>query len=244
MSGSQHRKQAKQLKLRAREKEIRKARNVSLNISLRDYVLQLSRGQWCNCYESGHMGMNNLICIRKTYTGHGASMFLLDEYCLGIKDADILRDVQLSSLEEHMMARGGRVVSPAYSLKKINALIAWAHQIGFDPHPKTYVAMEIFRGIEPGDCHETFSFGRPEDGQPMFISGPHDSPDRIRSILSKLERLGTNNHSFAVGIDDSLRRSLMSDLAESHSPTSEEEQFDEDNVTEEVPIFEAPKRLE
>ena len=211
MSSNPHRKQAKQQKRRTREKEVRKARNISQNISLRDYALQLSRGQWCNCYESGHMGMSNLICIRKTYTGHGASMFLLDEYCLGIKDADILRDVELSSIDEQMMERGGRVVSPAYALKKITALIAWARQIGFDPHTKTYVAMEIFRGVEPSDCHETFSFGRPEDGQPMYISGPYDSPDRIRSILGKLQRLGPDNHSFAVGIDDSLRRSLMLD---------------------------------
>ena len=211
MTSNQHRKQVKQLKRRVREKEVRKARNLSQNISLRDYVLQLSRGQWCTCYESGHMGMSNLICIRKTYTGHGASMFLLDEYCLGIKDADILRDVELSSIDEQMMERGGRVVSPAYALKKITALIAWARQIGFDPHTKTYVAMEIFRGVEPSDCHETFSFGRPEDGQPMYISGPYDSPDRIRSILGKLQRLGPDNHSFAVGIDDSLRRSLMLD---------------------------------
>jgi hypothetical protein len=211
MTSNQHRKQVKQLKRRVREKEVRKARNLSQNISLRDYVLQLSRGQWCKCYESGHMGMSNLICIRKTYTGHGASMFLLDEYCLGIKDADILRDVELSSIDEQMMERGGRVVSPAYALKKITALIAWARQIGFDPHTKTYVAMEIFRGVEPSDCHETFSFGRPEDGQPMYISGPYDSPDLIRSILGKLQRLGPDNHSFAVGIDDSLRRSLMLD---------------------------------
>ena len=211
MSSNPHRKQAKQQKRRTREKEVRKARNISQNISLRDYALQLSLGQWCNCYESGHMGMSNLICIRKTYTGHGASMFLLDEYCLGIKDADILRDVELSSIDEQMMERGGRVVSPAYALKKITALIAWARQIGFDPHAKTYVAMEIFRGVEPSDCHETFSFGRPEDGQPMYISGPYDSPDRIRSILGKLQRLGPDNHSFAVGIDDSLRRSLMLD---------------------------------
>jgi hypothetical protein len=219
MTSNQHRKQVKQLKRRVREKEVRKARNLSQNISLRDYVLQLSRGQWCKCYESGHMGMSNLICIRKTYTGHGASMFLLDEYCLGIKDADILRDVELSSIDEQMMERGGRVVSPAYALKKITALIAWARQIGFDPHTKTYVAMEIFRGVEPSDCHETFSFGRPEDGQPMYISGPYDSPDRIRSILSKLQKLGPDSHSFAVGIDDSLRRSLMLDMNDSQETT-------------------------
>jgi hypothetical protein len=231
MSSNPHRKQAKQQKRRTREKEVRKARNISQNISLRDYALQLSRGQWCNCYESGHMGISNLICVRRTYTGYGASVFLLDEYCLGIKDADILRDVELSSLEEQMMERDARVVSPAYALKKITALIAWARQIGFDPHAKTYIAMEIFRGIEPDDCHETFSFGRPEDGQPMYISGPFDSPDRIRSILSKLQKLGPDSHSFAVGIDDSLRRSLLLDMTDSQEPaldvlrTTEDKEF-------------------
>jgi len=215
MTSNQHRKQAKQLKRRAREKEIRKAHNVSHNISMRDYMLQLARGQWCGCYESGHLGISNLICVRKTYTGYGASMFLLDEYCLGVKDADILRNVQLSSLEEQMKERDARVVSPAYALKKILELIAWAREIGFDPHTKTHLAMEIFRGIDPSDCRESFTFGRPEDGQPMYISGPYDSPERIRSILAKLQRLGPDNHSFAVGIDDSLHRSLMLDRDES-----------------------------
>lgn len=239
MTRDHHRKQAKELKQRAREKEVRKTRNASHNISLRDYVLQLARGQWCVCYEWGQMGMSNLICIRKTYTGYGASIFLLDEYCLGVKDADILRDVQLSSIEEQMPERGARSVSPAYAMKKINALIAWAREIGFDPHAKTYVATEIFRGVDPGDCHESFSFGRPEDGQPMYISGPYDSPDRIRSILNKLQRLGPDNHSFAVGIDDSLRRSLMLDTNPSQLQASEEL-----NDVEENKLIKAPQRSE
>lgn len=239
MSSNQHKKQAKQLKRRTREKEIRKAQNVSHNISLRDYALQLARGQWCGCYESGRLGISNLICVRKTYTGYGASIFLLDEYCLGVKDADILRHIQLSSIEEQMKERDARVVSPAYALKKILELIGWAREIGFDPHPKTHLAMEIFRGIDPSDCHETFTFGRPEDGQPMYISGPHDSPDRIRSILGKLQRLGPDNHSFAVGIDDSLRRSLMLEIND-----SEDSPLDERNIASDDRLADASKRLE
>ena len=89
MSNHQKRDQAKKRKRLDREKQIRKTRNTAHNISLRDYILQLSRGPWGGCYESGSLGMNQLFCVRKTMSGFGASIFLLDEYCLGIKDADV-----------------------------------------------------------------------------------------------------------------------------------------------------------
>jgi hypothetical protein len=73
----------------------------------------------------------------------------------------------------------------------------------------------------------------------MYISGPYDSPDRIRSILNKLQRLGPDNHSFAVGIDDSLRRSLMLDTNPSQLQASEEL-----NDVEENKLIKAPQRSE
>lgn len=244
MSSDERRKQAKQQKRRAREKAVRKARNVSHNISLRDYVLQLSRGEWCNCYESGEMGMSDLVCIRKNYRGFGASMFLLDEYCLGVKDAKVRRDIQLSAIEEYMKDRGARIVSPSYALKKILTLIAWAREIGFEPNANTFLAMEIFRGVDPDACPETFAFGRPEDGKPMYISGPYDGPERIRAILATLQRLGPENHYFAVEAHDSLRRSLMLNTAKSQEQQSDEaDQSDEAELLNEVQLIEVPRRF-
>jgi hypothetical protein len=211
MSTHEQGKQKKQLKRRAREKEVRKSRNVAHNISLRDYVLQLARGAWDNCYEAGGQGMHQLICIRKTHAGYGASVFLLDEYCLGVKDAEIVQNIDLSFFEDSMRQRDGRLVTPAYALKKLKALIAWAREIGFEPHAKTHLAMEIFREIDSEACPNSFAFGRPEDGKPMFISGPFDGPDRIQAVLSKLQRLGKDNHHFAIAISDAYRHPLLAE---------------------------------
>jgi len=223
MPSNPQRKQAKQHKRRIREKEIRKARNLASNISLRDYVLQMTRGEWSDCYEDGAQGMYRLTCVRKTHSGFGASFFLLDEFCLGVKDADVIRDVDISAIEDFNRERGGRMISPAYARKKISALIDWARGLGFEPHPKTHLAMEIFRDVDPSSCLESFSFGRPEDGKPMFISGPFDSPDRIRTILEKLQRLGKDNHYFAVGINDSMHRALTLDQIEILPPEFNDE---------------------
>lgn len=223
MSNHQKRDQAKQRKRLDREKQIRKARNTAHNISLRDYILQLSRGPWGGCYETGSLGMNQLFCVRKTMSGFGASIFLLDEYCLGIKDADVIRDVDVAVIEDQVRERDGRMVTPAYALKKLNALIAWAREIGFDPHAKAYLAMEIFRNVDPDTCGDSFAFGRPEDGKPMFISGPKDSPERIRSVVSKLQRLGQDNYHFMISTPEVFRPALAQELDQADSEEVERE---------------------
>jgi hypothetical protein len=223
VSNQQKREQAKQRKRLVREKQYRKARNTAHNISLRDYILQLSRGPWGACYESGTLGMNQLLCVRKTMSGFGASVFLLDEYCLGVKDADVIRDVDVAVIEDQVRQRDGRMVTPAYALKKLTALIAWAREIGFDPHAKAYLAMEIFRDVDPDSCRDPFAFGRPEDGKPMFISGPKDSPDRIRSVLNKLQRLGQDNYHFMISTPEVFRHALVQELDEADSEDAERE---------------------
>ncbi|MCU0707775.1 MAG: hypothetical protein MUF23_05745 [Pirellula sp.] len=199
MAGNEHKRQKALAKKRNREKEIRKAKNAASNQSTRDYVLQLARGAWHACFESGQFGMHHLICVRRTRAGFGASVFLIDELCLGVKDADVIRDVSMESLRDSILERGGSEVSPAYALKKLQAVIEWSRGIGFEPHPKTPLAMQIFRDVDPNDCSSTFSFGRPEDGKPMFMAGPFDGPERIQATLQKLQKLGQGNYHFVFG---------------------------------------------
>lgn len=201
MAGSEHKRQKALAKKRKREKEVRKARNSASNVSSRDYVLQLARGAWHVCFETNKKGLNQIACVRRTPAGFGASVFLLDEYCLGIKDADVIRDVSMEGLRSMMDDRGGGIeVSPAYALKKIQALMEWARGIGFEPHPKTSMAMQIFRDVDPNECSLSFSFGRPEDGKPFYVSGPFDGPERIHAIIEKLQKLGEGNFHILVQV--------------------------------------------
>jgi hypothetical protein len=50
----------------------------------------------------------------------------------------------------------------------------------------TPVIEAIFGDVDTGACPETFTFGK--DGKPFFVSGPNDTPARIRSVSQTLAR--------------------------------------------------------
>ena len=64
--------------------------------------------------------------------------------------------------------------------------MAWAKEIGFFPQGDYRFCSGIFQGI-PVDESATFHFGQGEDGTPFFINGPHDTPQRVRQIMSTLQ---------------------------------------------------------
>src|SRR5262249_58183670 len=57
---------------------------------------------------------------------------------------------------------------------------------GIQPHPDYQKARLLFGGIDPGECAETFEYGK--DGKPFFVAGPNDTPERSRQIVRMLEQ--------------------------------------------------------
>jgi hypothetical protein len=133
------------------------------------------------------------------------AIFLVDRYCLGVKDA-LVAIVTPSRYQSEFVRKmrsqfSSRELSPAAVRKLVEAAVAYAQELGFPPHPDYHKAKLLFGTIDPAECKEEFEFGK--DGKPLFISGPNDTPERCRQILDTLaRRRGPGKFDYLIGGPD------------------------------------------
>lgn len=127
--------------------------------------------------------------------------FLIDAYCLGVKDAwsDILPRSEYEErvygpiFEEHGLVE----TTPEFARKVVEGAVDYAWGLGFPPHPDYRVAEGIFGLIDAEACTEEFTYGK--NGRPFFFAGPNDRPWRCREILAKLtETCGADGFDFVM----------------------------------------------
>ena len=133
-------------------------------------------------------GMGSVILARTMPSGLvGASFFLLDAWCLGVKNA-FFEVMTQSAFEEKLEATERTQdlvdVDPQLARKLVEGAVAYAGSFGLAPHPDYDAASVIFGDIIATE--QSFSFGK--DGKPLFMSGPSDSRQRIRYILDRLSK--------------------------------------------------------
>lgn len=153
-------------------------------------------------------GMGQVLISRELPNGMVAfAVFLLDVYCLGVKDAfgDIVpratyEDKLLDKLDEqYEMVE----IAPEAARKLVESAVDYAGDLGLQPHSDYHRVKTIFGNIDADACDEEFEFG--SDGQPLFIAGPHDDPERCYQILSILEHTcGTDGFHCMVPFIDSV----------------------------------------
>jgi hypothetical protein len=122
------------------------------------------------------------------------SFFLLDVFCLGVKDAHfaVVSEEQYLDFKAKTASNQPFVeISPHCLVKLILCAIDYAGDLGFPPHKDYHKAKVVFGTIQGDECGKTFEFG--QDGKPFYIAGPTDTPAKIARIKSQLER--------AVGAD-------------------------------------------
>lgn len=156
------------------------------------------------------IGKGYLALARKAADGRMAVVvFLLDTYCLGVKDVivrvDEAREVG-HFLEALRAAQPMVAIEPTRARKLLRDLVAWSRSIGLAPHAD-YAAAEPLFGDVPADASdESFSFGK--DGKPFLIPGPSDTPARIRKTIEALRRtVGDGGFDYMLeiwGDDDSF----------------------------------------
>jgi hypothetical protein len=136
-------------------------------------------------------GLGWVVLSRQLPNGSVAcGVFLVDRYCLGVKNAFgkiLSRQEYDSSIFRKMHSEyASRDLSPAAARKLVEAAVEYARSLGLPPHPDYHVAKLIFGSIDPAECTEEFEFG--QDGKPLFVAGPYDTPERSQQILNALER--------------------------------------------------------
>jgi hypothetical protein len=147
------------------------------------------------------LGLGSVIVSRRLPNGFiGAAVFLVDVFCLGIKDAfySRLSPAAYAQRLAHLQYETFQPIEPACARKLVEEAEAYARDLGFPPHPDYQRARQIFGDLEATACPEHFIFGK--DGKPFFMSGPSDTPARCRRILDTLtQRCGPDGFHFMVG---------------------------------------------
>ena len=98
-----------------------------------------------------------------------------------------------------------KAVEPGYAKKLVEDAIAYARDLGFEPHPDYKLPRKIFDDIDASECSAEFTFGK--DGKPFFIGGPYDSAARSKHIIDTLQRrCGPDGYHYMMGLspDDGI----------------------------------------
>jgi hypothetical protein len=146
-------------------------------------------------------GVGMVFLSRKTGGGDLAlSGFLVDAYCLGVKDA-MFRELNLGEMEELLDGAGATApltpVEPPYARKLLRDAAAYARSLGLPPHPDFETVELLFGDVAADACDIEFQFGH--EGRPLYVPGPTESATRIRRRIETLRRrLGDDGFDFAM----------------------------------------------
>jgi hypothetical protein len=141
-------------------------------------------------------GMGSVILSRELPAGGVAvAIFLVDRYCLGVKDAiaKIASRYEYDTEILHKMRSQSqfRPITPETARGFVESAVEYAGSLGMPPHPDYHRARLIFGDIDPAAATEQLEFGK--DGKPLFIAGPNDTPARCRQIMATLQRAGVGD---------------------------------------------------
>lgn len=145
--------------------------------------------EWPGAEESTDTGMSGLVTVVVAREAGGATTvcsYLVDPWCLGVKDAtgpDGVEQRKLPRLlNQFYQAHYRPPVQVPLDLAQHMVLgaVGYARTLGFKPHPD-FAAAAAHLGEWGGSSDITF--GR--DGMPVYIQGPYDNSARILRTLRK-----------------------------------------------------------
>jgi hypothetical protein len=122
--------------------------------------------------------------------------YLVDVYCLGVKNTQGPQVLATSSVETHCREFFGAFDVPpiavplALAQHLVHGAVAYAKSLGFEP-AADFTDTAPYLGGDP-TAASPIRFGR--DGKPFYISGPYDNP---RAIVQTLEAtVGAGNYDY------------------------------------------------
>ena len=126
--------------------------------------------------------------------------FLVDAYCLGVKDA-MFRELDEDEIEELLDGAGATApltpVDPPYARKLLRDAAAYAQSLGLPPHPDYATVEPLFGDVAADACDVEFEFGY--KGRPLYVPGPTESATQIRRRIDRLRRrLGDDGFDFGL----------------------------------------------
>lgn len=185
--------QKKKEKRNAKRRSLEAARKASLQPSLKGVLARPDSYPLLDCCRSADLfeqGIGYVLISRSTPGRHVAgSLFLVDTYCLGVKNAmtfmlahgSYTRDMLRGPIFE---SSGRQPLEPAAARKLVEGAVAYADGLGLAPHADYRIAKGMFGAIDSADCREEFVYGK--DSKPLYVAGPHESVADARAIITTL----------------------------------------------------------
>lgn len=151
------------------------------------------------------VGIGNVVVAR--FRGSGeveVGVFLVDVYCLGVKDAFYVRVDRTeyeSLLDSAIKAEDRERFDPPSARKLVEGAVAYAENLGLPPHPDYKKAGRVFGGINAAESTASFIYGK--NGKPLYIQGPRDSLQFCRRVVNQLRRrCGDGGFNFILSLTD------------------------------------------
>lgn len=154
--------------------------------------------------EFEEQGIGGVLIGRKSNSSECVfAVFLVDKYCMGVKDAyaKVLTVGEYRQNVERFSEQGARPLDPPSARRLIEDSVAYAREIGLFPHPDYRKVRPVLNGIDPDQARETFEMGK--DGKPYFVAGPHQSQSESRRIIETLHaKCGPGGYHYLVPMAD------------------------------------------
>jgi hypothetical protein len=145
-------------------------------------------------------GIGQLVIARRTPAGEYAiGVFLLDVFCLGVKNAFWIVNTpsEYRALVEKLEECSPMTkVAPEYFSKLVHCGADYGQSLGFPPHRDFRHARLLLEGIDPAHCSEEFDFGK--NGKPFYFRGPNESLEQARAIGQRVQAAG-GHYMIAIG---------------------------------------------
>lgn len=170
----------------------------------------------CLCAKKiGDMGIGNVIISRKLDTGRIAlGVFLVDIYCLGIREAAFALVPTVAQYDE-IVGNAKRLfkmkkAEPAYVRKLVEGAAEYAQSFGFPPHKNYEKATVIFGDIDASTYTKKIEFGK--KGKPCYLRAENEPSANVARIIASLKAVcGPDGYEEVVISDQFLEKASEGD---------------------------------
>lgn len=158
--------------------------------------------QWPDEYtgDEGTAGLVGLLMARRhRFDQVQVSGYLVDVYCLGVKNAfgpEVMDEFELRRFQPEFFSAflGWQPADLELARQLVFGAVDYARALGFEPHGDFAKAAALL-----GSWTGPSAIGFGQNGRPSYVSGPYDDP---RRIIRTLERsVGTHQFDFSVGLE-------------------------------------------
>jgi len=210
MTQDEKRKQKALLKKRRKDKERKKGANAVTISGLNSYSYKVGLIKKAKQFPINEClvnedwqgkGLANILLSRKQPNNELIiGVFLVDIYCLGIKNTFCNANISSEEYEKlkFRMSQESSLITcdPKLANRIIYGAIEYARKLGFEPQKD--FALSRFILDEPSDTDLFFDVEFGKDGKPMYIAGPDDNVDHVMKQLSK--KVGEGNFHYLLPV--------------------------------------------